>query len=96
MKYIHTSLVILLFSAFFAQEISVEKIWKNYEFYGSSVDGFRSMQDGNYFSKITSTEKGDAITKHKFTDYQGEGEVIISSEILNQVKMDDYSFNQDE
>jgi len=80
----------------FSQELTVEKIWKNYEFYGSSVDGFRSMQDGNYFSKITSTEKGDAITKHKFTDYQGEGEVIISAEILNQVKMDDYSFNQDE
>ena len=49
----------------FSQELTVEKIWKNYEFYGSSVDGFRSMQEGNYFSKITSTEKGDAITKHK-------------------------------
>ena len=51
--------LILLFitiSAFsWGQDITVEKIWKEYEFFGGSVDGFRSMQDGNYFSKTSKT-----------------------------------------
>ena len=48
-------LLILLFglSTAFSQDkkITVEKIWKNYEFFPSSVSGFRSMNDGNYPKK---------------------------------------------
>jgi dipeptidyl-peptidase-4 len=88
--------LILLFitiSAFsWGQDITVEKIWKEYEFFGGSVDGFRSMQDGNYFSKTSKT----GITKHSFTDTEGSGEVLISAVDLAKIKMDDYAFNSDE
>ena len=80
----------------FGQEITVEKIWKNYEFFGASINGFRSMEDGNYFSKITQTENGPSVTKHKFSSYEGEGEVLIASSAIKDVKMQDYSFNLDE
>lgn len=76
--------------------LSVEKIWKDYEFNAASVNGFRSMNDGNYFSKITNTSNGPTITKHKFADYQGAGETIVSADLLKEIGIDDYSFNADE
>ena len=83
-----------------AQNLSVEKIWKNYEFFGASVNGFRSMEDGNYFSKITNDRSGTSITKHEFSNYEGKGEVIVSPSMLKyegaELKMDDYFFNKDE
>ena len=91
--------VLLTFTSV-SQELSVEKIWKNYEFYGAYVDGFRSMNDGNYFSKISKVRGGSAITKHEFSNYEGEGEVLVSPELLKidgaAINMDDYFFNQDE
>ena len=79
-----------------AQELSVEKIWKNYEFFEADVDGFRSMNDGEYFSKIGRTSKGENVTKHKFTDYSGSGEVVISAEAIKGISMSGYSFNANE
>ena len=84
-------LVINFFS--FGQELTVEKIWKDYEFRGSDVQGFRSMNDGNYFTKKSGKT---SITKHKFSDYKGSGEVIITPEMLTGITMDDYFFNSDE
>ena len=78
------------------QKITVEKIWKDYEFSGASVSGFRSMKDGNYFSKITKNKGQKSITKHKFSDYSGAGEVLVSADLLKNIKMNDYSFNSDE
>lgn len=78
------------------QEITVENIWKEYKFSGDYVEGFRSMKDGNFFTKITTSDKGVSITKHKFADYQGDGEVIVSSDLLQGITMDDYAFNFDE
>ncbi len=87
---------ITLFTLSFSQELSVAKIWKEYAFFGKSVDGFRSMNDGNYFSKIT----GNSITKHKFSDYKGEGELLITESDLTykgkKINFDDYYFNSDE
>lgn len=85
-------LFITITSLSWAQNITVEDIWKNYSFFGSSVEGFRSMQDGNYFSKITD----GAVTKHSFTDPEGSGEVLIPASALSSISMDDYEFNSDE
>ena len=30
------------------KEVTLENIWKTYDFYPKSVSGFISMQDGNY------------------------------------------------
>ena len=83
-----------------AQKLSVEKIWKNYEFFGNSINGFKSMKDGNYFSKITQQNGGITITKHLFSKYKEEGEIIVPSEMLKYkektLQIDDYFFNKDE
>ncbi|GAB5416139.1 MAG: S9 family peptidase [Crocinitomicaceae bacterium] len=78
------------------KKITVEKIWKNYEFFPASVAGFRSMNDGNFYSKISTVEGGKSVTKHSFKDYKGEGETIIPAKLLKEIGMDDYSFNADE
>ncbi|MDG1334389.1 MAG: DPP IV N-terminal domain-containing protein [Crocinitomicaceae bacterium] len=85
-------LFITITSFSWAQEITVQDIWKKYSFFGSSVEGFRSMQDGNYFSKIS---KG-GITKYSFADPEGSGEVLIPGSALSSIRMDDYEFNSDE
>ena len=86
--------IILVINFFtFGQDLTVEKIWKDYEFYATAVQGFRSMNDGNYFTKKTSKA---SITKHKFADYKGSGEELITPEMLTGITMDDYFFNSDE
>ncbi|MBL4861770.1 MAG: DPP IV N-terminal domain-containing protein, partial [Crocinitomicaceae bacterium] len=86
----------IIFGQVEKQKINVEKIWKNYEFYGASINGFRSMNDGNYFSKTSEINGKDAVTKHKFTDYEGSGETLIAPGLIEDIRMDDYSFNSDE
>jgi dipeptidyl-peptidase 4 len=78
------------------EKLSVEKIWKKYAFFGESVDGFRSLNDGMHFSKISQTEAGQIVTKHRFDDYESSGEVLIPSSTLQGISIDDYSFNADE
>jgi dipeptidyl-peptidase-4 len=83
-------------TATFGQKLSVEKIWKEYAFFGASVSGFRSMNDGNYFSKITQTAEGTIVSKHKFTDSEGAGEELIDAKVFSELDVDDYEFNSDE
>jgi dipeptidyl-peptidase-4 len=82
----------------FSQEaLSVEKIWKNYEFYAASVNGFRSMNDGIHYTEIDE-KSGNAIVKKSILD--GSSEVLIGSDALiyegKSLQIDDYEFNSDE
>ena len=52
MKIVFYAYLSLLFiSTLNAQELSIEKIWKSYDFYAKGVDGFKSMKDGEYYTK---------------------------------------------
>jgi dipeptidyl-peptidase-4 len=96
------SCICLIFVTIFStgQKLSVEKIWKNYEFLGASINGFRSMKDGNYFTKVSMKKGYETITKHEFSNYKGDGEILVSAELLKYkgetLEMDDYFFNEDE
>lgn len=99
-KFILILFVSVSLVSFSQEKLSVEKIWKYYEFFGKSVNGFSSMKDGNYFSKVSKINGKQAITKHEFANYSGEGDMIVSPEMLNyngsDLKVDDYFFNEDE
>jgi len=92
-------LIIFLSTALisFSQELSVEKIWKNYEFYTKGVDGFKSMKDGEYYTKTT---EDLSVKKYKINDPKDKGSVLVDGAILNfggkQLLYDDYEFNSDE
>ena len=83
-----------------SQEITVEKIWKKYEFSGAGVSGFKSMKDGLHYTKLTKVEGKQLITKHEVTKSADQSEELISSDklVFNNapIVVDDYFFNDDE
>lgn len=98
MRKISLAIALLVFGATFAQKgISVESIYKTYQFFPESVNGFNGMKDGQHFTQISAS--GD-ITKHKITAYKGSGETILKlSDLIfegEELSVDDYSFNNDE
>lgn len=101
MKKIILIYFVFIISNLFAQTgLSVEKINLHYEFYPKFIQGFRGMNDGIHFTKISKTDSGSCITKHLITDYNKTGEVLLNLSKLkynNQsISVDDYTFNQDE
>ena len=48
------------------KEVTLENIWKTYDFYPKSVSGFKSMQDGNYYSKLDKKGDNSQINKYSF------------------------------
>ena len=99
-KFLISIVIIAITSSISAQKITVENIWKDYAFFGKSIDGFRSMNNGDYFSKVSTIKGGEAITKHAFTNYDGNGEVLINSSDIKFndqiISFDEYFFNSDE
>jgi dipeptidyl-peptidase-4 len=94
----------LIFCAFFllslqvyAQDITVEQIWKKYEFYPKGVEGFKSMKDGEHYTKMN--EDG-SIMKYKLTDPTDAGTLLVNGNSLmykeGKIAFDDYEFNFDE
>lgn len=97
-----------LFYPFFAylqdstgtKKLTVEKIWKEYQFFGSRVDGFRSMKDGNHFTRFALIDGYKSIVKYSFEEIAGKGERILEGKDLvyngKELKPDSYEFNDDE
>jgi dipeptidyl-peptidase-4 len=90
-------LLILISSTSLGQEITIEKIWKNYEFFAKGVDGFKSMKDGEYYTKPS---EDLSIRKYKISDPNDKGSILVDGTLLHfkgkQLQYDDYEFNSDE
>lgn len=99
-KIILITFLLLNLPLLFAQDITVEKIWKTYEFSGAGVDGFRSMKDGIHYTRLTEKDKKQIITKHKITDTESNQEILVPADKLvingKTIQVDDYFFNEDE
>lgn len=99
-RFFTTIAITALLSFAFGQEMTVETIWKEYAFFGKSVEGFRSMNNGEYFSKISNVNGQEVVSKHAFSNYSGNGEVLINTGDIQfngeRIKFDDYYFNSDE
>jgi dipeptidyl-peptidase-4 len=80
----------------YSQELTVEKIWKNYEFRAKGVDGFRSMKDGEHYTQVID----NSIYKFKINNPDDKGSLLIDKSKLtyknNLIEFDDYFFNEDE
>jgi len=88
-----------LFVSFLAfnQELTIEKIWKKYEFYAKSVEGFKSMNDGETYTRPT---KDKSIKKYSITNETDQGTTLVDGKDLlfngKEVVYDDFEFNADE
>lgn len=73
------------FSSFFAQDLTVERIWKSGEFYGKGVDGFDGMEDGVHFTKFVEENGTFYLKQYSFADFKGKS--------TNLVNFSDVQFN---
>jgi dipeptidyl-peptidase-4 len=82
-----------------SQELTVEKIWKNFEFSSARIEGFNSMNDGVHFTKLKRSGAACQIIQHHLEN-SAEETVLVSSEKLTYqgkpLNIDDYQFNSDE
>lgn len=101
-KYISCLFSCLMLFSILAQEkeLTVEKIWSEYRFFPSGVDGFRSMKDGEFYTRFTQKEGFKSILKYNFTQTGVAGEVLAHGKDFkydNELrKADDYQFNEQE
>ena len=76
------------------KEVTLENIWKTYDFYPKSVSGFKSMQDGNYYSKLDKKGDNSQINKYSFRTGQKTLTLVDSKNI--EIEINNYTFSKDE
>ncbi|MGB2457608.1 MAG: S9 family peptidase [Flavobacteriales bacterium] len=76
------------------KEVTLENIWKTYDFYPKSVSGFNSMQDGNYYSKLDKKGDNSQINKYSFRTGQKTRTLVNSKNI--EIDINNYTFSKDE
>lgn len=76
--------------------ITNEQIWSMGEFNAKGVRGFRSMNNGEEFTRLEKNK----IMRYKFEDFSGKPELLVDGSQLkfkgNDIIIDDYEFNKDE
>ena len=90
-------LAILIITPTFAQkrDITLDDLWQNYTFYPSYIGGFNSMNDGEHYSTMEKTEKGQEIIKHQFKDGK-KVRTLFSSADFDIQRINNYTFSDDE
>ncbi len=73
------------------KQITVEDLWKYWSFYAPSVNGIRSMNDGEHYTK---QERGGNIVKINYKS--GDQVAVIFDASKNKIRPEDYQFNADE
>ena len=82
-----------------AQELTVEKIWKNYEFSSARVEGFRTLKDGVHYTKTERNGENQQVIKYHIENKEERSILLTEKELIylnKPVKMDDYDFNSSE
>jgi len=93
--------ILFLSNILFAQQtLSVEKIWRNFEFSRKGVAGFNGMKDGEHFTKLNRSKDSTSITIHTYKNYEGKGKTLVAAnELIYHGKLlpiDGYIFSADE
>ncbi len=92
---------LLILSSLFAsaqKEITVENIWKEYQFRSKGVEGFNTLNDGESYLKIEMENGKKSLIKYQIQNKQKEVVVVLDDLLLQgkKVEIDDYQFNTDE
>lgn len=82
--------IICSFTLFSQEEITVEKIWKYYNYYPSRAEGYNAMSDGVSYSV---RESDNSIVKRSF---EGKNKEELIFKPTDDFVYDGYEFNADE
>jgi len=90
-------LAILIITPTFSQKrnINLDDLWQHYTFYPSYIEGFNSMNDGEHYTTMEKSEKGQKIIKHQFKDGK-KLRTLFSSADFNIQRINNYTFSDDE
>lgn len=96
MRKIYLLSLIVLPLSIFAQkkDITLENIWKTYDFYPKSVKGFKSMNNGDYYSRIDTKDSITEINKYSFKTGKKVRKILDSKGI--EFNINNYTFSKDE
>ncbi len=86
----------------FAQgkKVTLEDVWKRYEFAARSTSGLNSMNDGLHYTALTRADQGPTIEKFSYKTGKSVG-LILSQKVIKEqtgkdIAFDDYEFSPDE
>jgi dipeptidyl-peptidase 4 len=96
MRKIYLLSLIVLPLSIFAQkkDITLENICKTYDFYPKSVKGFKSMNNGDYYSRIDTKDSITEINKYSFKTGKKVRKILDSKGI--EFNINNYTFSKDE
>ena len=82
------------------KKVSLEDIWRNYEFAPHSTSGINSMNDGIHYTIYNKTKEGPGIEKYSYETGKQISTILTSKTIKDKtgkkVKFDAYQFSPDE
>ena len=96
-KTILTLILSIISLSLFSQskEITLEDIWQDYNFYPKNFRGLNSMNDGEFYTELKKTDKGQEITKYNFKNGEKITTLFKSSDFEIK-KITGYSFSKDD
>lgn len=97
MRYIKILAIFLLSVPVFAQGITVEKIWKKFEFRSMGVDGFNTLKDGDRYTQLD--QEGN-LTLSYISKPNEAPIILLKAKDLNyrgkEFAVEDYRFDESE
>ena len=96
-KTILTLILSIISLSLFSQskEITLEDIWQDYNFYPKNFRGLNSMNDGEFYTELKKSDKGQEITKYNFKNGEKITTLFKSSDFEIK-KITGYSFSKDD
>ncbi len=83
------------FNTFAQSEITLEDIWLNYKFYPKSYQGYKSMNDGEHFTRMFNDNKL-LINKYSFETGEIVDQILnIENKELSNISNYDFNFDED-
>ncbi|PCJ00156.1 MAG: S9 family peptidase [Flavobacteriales bacterium] len=84
------------------KDVSLEDVWKDYKFYGRSVGGFRSMNDGIHYTTLEKSEESEKVSdiiKYAYANKKVEIVLVAGADLKSgdkTITINDYEFSSDE
>ena len=96
-KTILTLILSIISLSLFSQskEITLEDIWQDYNLYPKNFRGLNSMNDGEFYTELKKSDKGQEITKYNFKNGEKITTLFKSSD-FDVKKITGYSFSKDD
>ena len=78
-----------------SKEITLEDIWQDYNFYPKNFRALKSMNNGDFYTKIKRSDEGQEIIKYQFKNGK-EVTTLFKSSDFNVKNINNYSFSNDD